>query len=209
MMELDLIWKAVLLVVAGTLLLRVAGRKSISQMTLAQTVIMIGIGSLLIQPVSGQDIGTTIGVGAVLVLTLVGVEYLELKSDLFENFITGKAKTIIQDGVVNEANLKKMRLTYDQLEMIFREKHVSTLDDVKCATLESNGQLGFELKEEAQPVTKREFQQLQKSINALLASHTLLQGLSEQAGPQKDHQENLFTEVKNNGHLVPPPERLQ
>lgn len=208
-MELDWIWKAVLLVIAGTLLLRVAGRKSISQMTLAQTVIMIGIGSLLIQPVSGKDISTTIGVGAVLVLTLVGMEYLQLKSDMFENFITGKAKILIQNGVVHEENLKKMRLTYDQLEMIFREKHVTTLDDVKCATLESNGQLGFELKKEAQPVTKREFQQLQQSINELLASHSKLQGLSEQGQPQQDNQGNLFTEVKNNGHQIPPPERLQ
>ena len=46
-MDLDWIWKAVLIVLSGTLLLRIAGRKSISQMTLAQTVIMIGIGSLL------------------------------------------------------------------------------------------------------------------------------------------------------------------
>jgi hypothetical protein len=38
-MEWDLIWKAVLVVLAGTFLLRIAGRKTISQMTLADQVL--------------------------------------------------------------------------------------------------------------------------------------------------------------------------
>lgn len=58
-MDWDWIWKSVLLVVGGTILLRIAGRKSIAQMTLAQTVIMVGIGSLLIQPVAGFNISLT------------------------------------------------------------------------------------------------------------------------------------------------------
>ncbi len=74
-MDFDLLWKAVLIVIGGTLLLRVAGRKSISQMTLAQVVIMIGIGSLLIQPIVGKNVFTTLLVGLALVLTLVIVEY--------------------------------------------------------------------------------------------------------------------------------------
>ena len=44
-MEWDFVWKAILIVLAGTILLRIAGRKTISQMTLAETVIMIAIGS--------------------------------------------------------------------------------------------------------------------------------------------------------------------
>ncbi|GGF25213.1 hypothetical protein GCM10010954_25100 [Halobacillus andaensis] len=43
-------------------------------MTLAQTVIMIAIGSLLIQPVSGKNIWVTFGVGSILVLTLIVIE---------------------------------------------------------------------------------------------------------------------------------------
>ncbi|SER21889.1 hypothetical protein [Piscibacillus halophilus] len=62
-MSLDLLWKAVLIVLVGTMLLRIAGRKTISQMTLAETVIMIAIGSLLIQPVSGNNLGVTFIIG--------------------------------------------------------------------------------------------------------------------------------------------------
>jgi uncharacterized membrane protein YcaP (DUF421 family) len=61
--DIDLIWKAILVVVGGTLLLRVAGRKSISQMSLAQVVIMVGIGSLLVQPIVGKSIWSTSIIG--------------------------------------------------------------------------------------------------------------------------------------------------
>ncbi|WP_399457266.1 hypothetical protein [Virgibacillus dokdonensis] len=99
-MEWSWVWKAVLIIIGGTLLLRLAGRKSISQMTLAQTVIMIGIGSLLIQPLAGKNIWTTLGVGTVLVLTLIVIEFAQIKSDSFEGIITGKSKVLIHNGVI-------------------------------------------------------------------------------------------------------------
>ncbi len=112
-MDIDLIWKAVLIVIGETLLLRVAGRKSISQMTLVQVVIMIGIGSLLVQPIVGKNIFTTLLVGLALVLSLVFVEYSQLKFDWLERFITGRSKVIIKNGVIEEKNLKKLRFTVD------------------------------------------------------------------------------------------------
>jgi uncharacterized membrane protein YcaP (DUF421 family) len=47
-----IIWKTILIFIVGTALLRLGGRKSISQMTVPQVVVMIGLGTLLIQPVS-------------------------------------------------------------------------------------------------------------------------------------------------------------
>ncbi|WP_392396620.1 MULTISPECIES: DUF421 domain-containing protein [Paenibacillus] len=46
-MELDWIWKSVILALAGMVLLRIAGRKSISQMTAATIVNMISIGTMI------------------------------------------------------------------------------------------------------------------------------------------------------------------
>jgi len=54
-----LVWKSLLIFIVGTFLLRLGGRKAISQMTIPQVVIMIAIGTLLIQPVSGYDLWTT------------------------------------------------------------------------------------------------------------------------------------------------------
>lgn len=56
----DWIWKSVLLVLIGMILLRIAGRKSISQMSVATTVIMISIGTTIVQPIANHELGKAI-----------------------------------------------------------------------------------------------------------------------------------------------------
>ncbi|MCA1035137.1 DUF421 domain-containing protein [Bacillus infantis] len=205
-MDLNWIWKSILIVLAGTLLLRIAGRKSISQMTLAQTVIMIGIGSLLIQPLAGKNIWTTITVGAILVVTLVVMELLQVKFDKIEKFITGRAKVLINNGNLDEKGLKKVRLTVDQLEMKLRQNNVSSLNDVKWATLEPNGQIGFELKEDAKPALKKDLQMLQQQMNQMIM---LLKGSTVPMPPNDLSKQDLFAEVARKSHTTEPPEQLQ
>ncbi|MET3697810.1 uncharacterized membrane protein YcaP [Bacillus oleivorans] len=213
-MEWNYIWKAILIVIAGTVLLRIAGRKTISQMTLAETVIMIAIGTLLIQPVSGQNIWTAFMVGAVLVLTLLIIEFIQMKSDRFEKLITGKAKVVIENGQLNEKNLKKIRLSVDQLEMKLRQNSVSKISDVKWATLEPNGQMGYELKDEVKPVTKKDFEDFKQTIVNLIPSNTQLTRINEILNlinkPYKpESQEDIFAEVQNQAHKNNPPKHLQ
>lgn len=71
-------WQSVILVFAGVLLLRVAGRKSISQMTLAQTVVMISIGSIIIQPIIETSVWKTIVAAGIFVGSLILMEYLQV-----------------------------------------------------------------------------------------------------------------------------------
>lgn len=194
----DWIWKAILIILAGTFILRIAGRKSISQMTLSQTVIMIAIGSLLIQPVSGKNIWVTFGVGGVLVLTLVVMEYLQVKMDFFEKYLTGRSVSIIKDGQLQEKEMKKLRLTVDQLEMKCRQQNVTSLHDIESATLEPNGQVGIELKEMSKPATKQDLEQLKGELTRL-SKHLA-------SGSTKD---NIFEEVETNHHNYPHKDTLQ
>lgn len=210
-MDFNLIWQAALIVIVGTLLLRIAGRKTISQMTLAETVLMVSIGTLIIQPVTSKNVWVSFIIGAVLVLTLLVMEYSQLKSDKLEKLITGKSKVVIENGTINEKEMAKLRLTVDQLEMNLRQNNVTKISDVEWATLEPNGQLGFTLYQEAQPATKKDIQQLQLAINQLVTSQSQLQQLTKHLSEtnMQPVKENLFTEVKNKGHQYNPPEHLQ
>ncbi len=213
-MEWDFVWKAILIVFAGTILLRIARRKTISQMTLAETVIMIAIGSLLIQPVSGESIWETFLVGAILVGTLLVMEYIQIKSDRMEKWITGKAKMVIDNGTLNEQNLRKLRLTVDQLEMKLRQNSISKISDVKWATLEPNGQLGFELKDEAQPVTKKDLEEFKQVLIQLIPNNAQFTHINEivqliNKKYEVQSQEDIFAEVQNNEHFKTPPKHLQ
>ena len=179
----NLIWETLLIFIVGTILLRVGGRKSISQMTIPQTIIMIAIGTLLIQPVSGHGLWTTFGLAALLILCLIATEVLQLKSDKSETAISGKAVPVIVNGAIETANLKKLRLTVDKLEARFRQAGISSLKDVQYATLEASGQLGYMLKENKQPATKEDIQRLISLIQ------------NGQLGKKQPTTDNIFTET--------------
>ncbi|OIU71519.1 hypothetical protein BHE18_10570 [Rossellomorea aquimaris] len=213
-MDMHLIWKAILVVLGGTLLLRIAGRKSISQMSLAQVVIMIGIGSLLVQPIAGESIWTTLFVGLILVVSLVVIEYMQIKADWVEKFITGRSKVLIKDGELQTDTLKRLRLTVDQLEMKLRQNQIRTLSDVQEATLEPNGQVGVILKESSRPATNQDVQLLKQEIFALKQMIGSLSLHGQQYKPQspvsgKEEGNDLFKEVATESHTIEPPRSLQ
>lgn len=210
-MDFNWIWQAALIVVIGTFLLRIAGRKTISQMTLAETVLMISIGTLLIQPVTSKSVWLSFAVGAVLVITLLVMEYGQLKSDGLEKMITGKSKVLIENGTLNEKTMAKMRITVDQLEMNLRQKNVKSISDIEWATLEPSGKLGFTLKQHAQPATKKDIRQLQDSINQLLTTQMQLKQLTQSLSDtnMQFDQANIFKEVKDKDHSYTPPDHLQ
>lgn len=186
-MDLNLIWQTVLIFVIGTILLKIGGRKSISQTTIPQVVIMIAIGSLLIQPVTGRGLWATFGVALILTISLTLTEYIQLKFD-GESLVSGKAVPVIENGTINEQNLKKLRLTVDKLEARLRQLGITAIKDVQFATLESSGQLGYTLKKEKQPATKEDIQNLIQLIQ---------QGHLTNLNDKTSTEENIFTETIN------------
>jgi len=164
--DFSFIWQSFVLILAGILLIRISGRKSIAQMTLSQTILMLSIGTIIVQPIVEKSMVKAIGGAAVFVATVLVVDYLQLKFNAIEKFITGKAKVVIANGEINQQNLKKLRLTVDQLEMRMRNVGISKIKDVKYATIEPNGLLGYELNDDAKPLTTGEFKQLMNTFFA-------------------------------------------
>ncbi|WP_099190751.1 DUF421 domain-containing protein [Tepidibacter mesophilus] len=187
----EFILKTVILITAGSILLRISGRKSISQMTITQTVIMISIGSLIVQPISGKSVKNTLVTAVVFIIFLIASEYLQIKFDFIETLITGKSISVIENGVFIKENLKKLRMTTDQLEMRLRQQGISKISDVKTATLEPNGQIGYELIRSAKPVTIGDFEQMMSSL-------VVKPNIQQQSKQEDDG--NIFVEVKKGFH---------
>lgn len=183
------IWKSLVLILIGMLLLRISGRKSISQMTVPTTIVMISIGTIIVQPIADENILLTFVAASVFIIILMLAEIVQLRWNALEKLIKGAAVIVIENGQVHSKNIKKLRLTVDALEMKLRQLGISRLDDVKTATIESNGQLGYELQDFAKPVTLRQmeylFEKLQNGTSFSTASTRM-----EPSSP------NLFTEIK-------------
>ncbi|MBV5121637.1 DUF421 domain-containing protein [Bacillus halotolerans] len=181
-------WEALILIISGIILLRISGRKSISQMTLAQTVVMISIGTIIVQPIIETSLWRTLVAASIFTVALILMEWLQVKANWMEKFITGKAKLVVEDGKLNIENIKKLRLTVDQLEMRMRLHGISSIKDVKNATIEANGQLGYELRDDKKPLTMGDF----KKMMNVPAPNTIQ--------PEPDKQDNIFEELKNTSH---------
>ena len=195
-MDWTIVWKTILIFIVGTIILRISGRKSISQMTIPETVLILAIGTLLIQPVADKGYWTTFGVAFVLVLTLIVFEYVQLKFDRAETVISGKSKVIILNGRLQEQNLMKLRMTVDKVESLLRQAGISSISDVETATIEPSGLLGYELKKEKKPATRED---IEKLINLIQNG-----GLPVQAPTVSG---NIFTELHS--ETPSPPKRLQ
>lgn len=208
-MNLDWIWKAVLIITAGVALLRVAGRRSISQMTISQTVIMISIGTLLIQPVSGKNIWITIATAALLIMTLLLLEYVQIKWDAAETFLTGRAKIVIENGVVHQQNLKQLKLSIDKLEMRLRQNGIENIQDIQWATIEPSGQIGYALTDKKKPATKEDIDKLMRAVQSMAMQLNISLPPSPPMAQQPNQSTNLFSEVQQNQNIPEPPKYLQ
>jgi uncharacterized membrane protein YcaP (DUF421 family) len=195
-MNYQFVWKALLMVSVGFFLLRVAGRKSVSQLSIPTTVVMISIGSIIIQPFVEKGLWKTIGAAILFVVVLLIVEYLELRFDWAEHLFTGKSVVVVKDGQIVPEAMRRTRFTVDKLEVRLRQLGISKLTDVRTATLEPNGQLGFELMDHAKPLTVGEFK---KWMNIVI----------DREEPSEAIGHNLFNEVRQGRHSEAVPKHLQ
>jgi uncharacterized membrane protein YcaP (DUF421 family) len=193
----DFLWESAVLVMVGMILLRISGRKSIAQMTIAQTVVMISIGAIIVQPIVEKSVWKTVAAAAVFVAFLLLIEMLSVKVNFMEKLMVGKSVVVIKDGKPQINNMRKLRLSVDQLESQLRQKGIERIEDVRIATLESNGLIGYELMRHAKPVTVGE---LEKMLGYM--------AVKPDATAERQNI-NLFDEVVQKSHNKDNPGQLQ
>jgi uncharacterized membrane protein YcaP (DUF421 family) len=92
-----------------------------------------------------QDGGIPLFSGFVPIVTVLGVELvlsaLSMKSTKLRKMLCGKPVILVENGNILQKNLKKTRITLDELTGHLREKEVLDLQAVQYAILETNGNL--------------------------------------------------------------------
>lgn len=137
---------------------KIVGKKQISQLTFFEYVSGITVGSIAAEVIMGLDNNIFHGIYALAVFGVVTifVDYTSLKSKKFRNLIEGTGTVFIQDGKIQEENLKKERYSTDELATLLRRQNVFKVADVEFAVLEPTGDLSVLLKKENQPITSKD-----------------------------------------------------
>ena len=125
------------------LVIRLMGKRQIGQMEPSEFVVTMLVANLASIPM--QDGAIPIYSGIVPILTVLGVELvlsaLSLRSIPLRRLLCGKPVILIENGKILQDNLRKTRVTLDELSGHLREKDVLDIRAVQFAILETNGNL--------------------------------------------------------------------
>jgi uncharacterized membrane protein YcaP (DUF421 family) len=129
----------ILLLVFG----RIIGRKLISRITLFDFVVGVTLGSIAVRIALGSEESPFLAALSVIVISILVVitDYLDIKSINFRKLVDGEPIVLISNGRILDYNLKKVKISINNLMSQLREKDIFNVDDVAIAAIESDGEL--------------------------------------------------------------------
>ena len=130
--------------VALLLALRLFGKREVGQFTLYDLVFILLVANALQPAITGPD--TSVVGGIVLIVALVGVNYLVGKLDnmpRFHQLFTPAPAVIVKDGKYLTDVVKREGVDQAEVEMSMREHGITDLKEVQLAVLEADGTISI------------------------------------------------------------------
>jgi uncharacterized membrane protein YcaP (DUF421 family) len=141
----DLVLRTIFVFFLILIVTRAVGRRELSSMEPFDLILLVILGDLVQQGVTQSDYsltGTTTVI-ATLTTLVVGTAYLSFRFRRLRPILEGEPTLLIADGRVLEKNLRRQRMTHEELRAEARQQSIGTLADVQYAVLETNGRVSF------------------------------------------------------------------
>ena len=172
----DVIIKGFISLIFLFFVIKVLGKKQISQLNIFDYVIGISLGNIAAEMTVNKDI--TI-INAFVAMAIYGlcslfVSYITNKSIIARRFISGVPIVLIEHGRISKEQLKKVKLDLNDLMQDAREDGIFDISEVDYAIMEVSGKVTFLLKSKNEPVTRDDMNI--KSNNSGLTANLIMDG---------------------------------
>ena len=139
----DLVLRATVVFFFIFLITRVIGRRELNSLEPFDLILLVVIGDLVQQGVTQADESVT---GALTVIATfsaltVAVGYISFKVRRVRLVLEGEPIVLVEDGRPIDRNLRRERLTVEEVEAEARLQQIPSLDEVQWAVLETGGQI--------------------------------------------------------------------
>ncbi|UPK47366.1 DUF421 domain-containing protein [Paenibacillus pabuli] len=137
---------------------RVLGKQQMGNLTYFDYINGITIGSIagtFATDLSSKAWNHFVALTIFTIITII-FQYITLKNRTISKLMDSDPTLVIQNGKILEQNLHKMRVKFDELTMMLRQKDVFDITTLDYAILEPDGSLSVVLKPENQPVTAKD-----------------------------------------------------
>jgi uncharacterized membrane protein YcaP (DUF421 family) len=127
------------------LLTRVIGRRELSSLEPFDLILLIVLGDAIQQGLTQDDYSVT---GAVIAVgTIAGLQVLtswvSFRFRWARRVLDGDPIVVVQDGKVIEQNLRRERISAEELAEEARTQQIASIDDVEWAVFEPSGRISF------------------------------------------------------------------
>jgi uncharacterized membrane protein YcaP (DUF421 family) len=133
----DLVLRTIFVFFLILVITRAVGRRELSSMEPFDLILLVVIGDLVQQGVTQSDYSLT---GATLVIVTVAVLTV---CTAWLSFRFREPVILVADGRILERNLRRQRMTVEELGAEARLAQIGSLDDVRYAVLETSGKVSF------------------------------------------------------------------
>ena len=141
----DIVVRAAVAFVFILLLTRVVGRRELNTLEPFDLILLVTIGDLVQQGVTQNDFSVTglvLAVGTIAVLTVL-FSYLPWRFRVLRPVLEGEPVILIEDGNVIDKNLRRHRLTHEEIAAEARFQQIDRLEKIRWAVLETSGKISF------------------------------------------------------------------
>ena len=146
----EIIFSVILRTLIVTLLvltiIRWLGNKGIGQLNSFELLIIIGIGSIIGDPmVYTEEISIPQAISAVVIIVVIfkGIDHVTSRSKRVTRILVAQPVQLVKDGKYVLSGLKKARISDDEYKSLMRLNGIKKLEEVQESYLEMNGQVSF------------------------------------------------------------------
>ncbi|HNP47873.1 MAG TPA: DUF421 domain-containing protein [Bacteroidia bacterium] len=142
---LDIPLRSIVVYLFIVLAIRLFGKKEIAQLSVIDLVFILLISNSVQNAMVGNDTSLWGGLfaAAALFLTNFILKQILYRSKKISELVQGDPVMLILNGKILEQNLKKERISLEELEASVREHGVSSAKDVNLAVLETDGNISI------------------------------------------------------------------
>src|SRR6266496_4355145 len=141
----DIVLRGVFIFFVLYLLMRVIGRRELSSLEPFDLILLVVLGDAVQQGLTQDDYsltGALLAIGTIAMLQL-GVSYANFRFPRLRPFLDGEPIVVVRDGKPIERNLRRERVTLDDLTSAMRQQNIAQIDDVQWAVMETSGAISF------------------------------------------------------------------
>jgi len=141
----DLVIRAAVIYIVVFTFTRVLGKRELSSLQPFDLILLVVIGDLIQNGVTQSDQSVT---GVILVLSTIGIlqvstSFLGFRFRPLRRFLQGEPIVLVREGEIIRRNLRRERLDESDLAEKARLDGIGSMDDIRWAVLETNGEISF------------------------------------------------------------------